>query len=71
MDNEYRDAPTCEIGFWEPSHSGCPVCGPSGPCRDPDYEALIQAVAARKLFRKVLLIVSALIVLIAIVEHFA
>lgn len=41
--SEFSDAPTCETGFWEPLHSGCPVCGPNGPCRDPEYEALIQA----------------------------
>ncbi len=23
-------------------HEGCPVCGPHGPCIDPEYEHLIQ-----------------------------
>lgn len=47
-----RDQPTCAIGFWEPLHAGCPVCGPDGPCTDPEYEAVIQANLARKKFRK-------------------
>ncbi len=34
--------PTCALGFWKPMHEGCPMCGPHGPCIDPDYERLIQ-----------------------------
>jgi hypothetical protein len=61
--SEYRDAPTCEIGFWEPLHSGCPVCGPNGPCRDPDYEALIQANLERKRFRRAMFKIVAILLL--------
>jgi hypothetical protein len=59
-----RDVPTCEYGFWEPLHDGCPACGPDGPCRDPEYEAIIQAHAADELWRKTLLVVCAFVLLI-------
>ena len=62
--SDQRDIPTCELGFWAPLHSGCPVCGPDGPCRDPEYEAQIQAYMEARRFRKALFIVSAVILLV-------
>ena len=64
--NRYADTPTCETGFWEPLHEGCPVCGPDGPCRDPAYEAAIQANVDRRRFRKLLMIVCALVIVAAL-----
>lgn len=37
-----RHIATCDIGHWKPMYEGCPECGPSGPCKDPTYDRLIQ-----------------------------
>lgn len=50
-----RRLATCEVGHWRPMHEGCPECGPSGPCKDPTYEQLIQWCALpwwRRLFTR-------------------
>ena len=63
-----RHIPTCQIGHWEPLHSGCPMCGPDGPCLDPEYEAIIQQNLADKRFRRVLALVSFAVLLLAAIE---
>lgn len=62
--SEYRDAATCEIGFWKPAHGGCPVCGPNGPCRDAEYERLIQQVRSRDQFKRALFRLSVVVLLV-------
>lgn len=61
-----RDIPTCELGFWKPMHEGCPVCGPDGPCRDPEYELLIQSTRLREDFRRSLWIIVGCVCLTAL-----
>lgn len=64
--SEFRNQPTCALGFWEPLHEGCPVCGPNGPCLDPDYEAVIQTHAASKRRRRLILALVAALCTIAL-----
>lgn len=61
-----RNVPTCQTGFWRPSHRGCPVCGPNGPCNDIEYEQDIQADLTLRRFRKALAIVVAVVLAIAL-----
>lgn len=72
---KHHGYPTCATGFWEPLHEGCPVCGPNGPCVDPEYEAMIQANLRKKRRRakieNVLLICLSLIAVAAISYGFA
>jgi len=64
MPGDQRHIPTCELGIWKPAHVGCPTCGPSGPCHDPNYEALIQETKRKDRFRRVLLARSLLVALL-------
>lgn len=46
--NQRTATPTCVMGFWKPEVSGCPVCGPDGPCTvDPEGLAEMQALERR------------------------
>src|SRR5574341_2675973 len=60
-----RSVPTCQTG-WKPMHEGCPVCGPSGPCLDPEYEAIIQAQRGKRLYVNTLLFVCGIVLLLAL-----
>ena len=48
---------TCEYGFWEPSVSGCPVCGPDGPCAlDPNFAETISHFRRARLLRRLTIV---------------
>lgn len=60
---------TCEMGFWKPETSGCPVCGPDGPCTiDPEALARDQAETRKGRDRRVAgtMIVMAIAALLAL-----